>query len=130
MPTPTPTPQKMAFRPSYLAVSIPITGTAQKLSTIIETVLSLTAGSFVGTWREVQFQVDPETSSSATVRLGNGNLGTTLGSAVQKGISLVGGAAGANPEISRASASNVDVSMMWAMTVTGSATLNCQFWAY
>ena len=130
MPQPTPTPQKMPFRQSYLAVSIPVTGTAQKLSTIIETVLGLGAGSFTGAWREVQFQVDPETSSSATIRIGNGNLGSTVDSVVQKGVSLVGSSAGANPEVSRAIAANVDTSLMWVMTVTGNAVLNCQFWAY
>jgi len=112
------------FRSSYLAVSIQVTTTPQLLSTVIETMLGRPVGTLAKIWREIQWQVDPETSPGLTVRLGNGNLGNTLNGVVQKGISLVG-----QSDTSRAPMDNVDISLMWVQAVSGTPVMNLQFWS-
>src|SRR5574340_1548601 len=111
----------MPYRPSYLAVSIPVTTTAAKLGSLIETQLGLIAGSLALIWREVQVQVDPETSSGLSVRLGLGNVGgtTSANSVVQKGITLAG-----QSDTIRAPLDNVDISMIWVQAVSGEPVLN------
>lgn len=118
--------QNMAFRGGgYLGVSVPVTTAAAKLTTLIEAVLGLSAGQFATTYREATFQVDPETSSTISIRFGNSNLGTTLGGVVQKGATLVG-----QSQTVRGPVANIPLSALYVQTVTGSGVLNCQFWDY
>jgi hypothetical protein len=124
--------QNMPRRSGYTAVSILVDGTARQLAPIVEQILGYTAGSFATIFREVTIQLDPEVSSGAQVRFGNGNVGQTLtqttpsGSVVQKGMTL--GAAGGYGETMRATVNAVYFGSMWAQTVSGTAVLNLQLW--
>lgn len=110
----------MTFRQGLLCVSVTVTTTPTRIAALIETMLGLTAGQLASTYREVNLQVDPEVSSSASVRLGNGNVGTTKNGVVQKGMTLVG-----SSYLSRATVNAVYFTSMYVQTVTGTAVLNC-----
>lgn len=123
----------MLYRQDYLGVSVKVTTTATTVQSLIEDILGLSAGALAAIYREIQIQVDPEVSSGASVRIGVGSLGTTVttalqGAVVQKGITLVGSAAGPYDTV-RAGMNNVYLGKVFAQAVTGTAILNIQLWS-
>jgi hypothetical protein len=110
--------QNQQISQDYLAVSVTVTATAQNIATLIETKLGLVAGSLSRQWREMTVQVDPETSAGATVRMGNSNVGSTVGGVVQKGISLVG-----QSDTSRSDFNNVSIALRYLQTPTGGTVI-------
>jgi hypothetical protein len=110
--------QNMPVRPSYLAVSIQVPTTRATLASLISTMLSITPGRLAGSWRSVNLQLDPETSSGSTIRRGTGNVGDTLNGVVQKGATLLGLASIFN----EATFNNVDISTIWVMALAAATT--------
>jgi hypothetical protein len=119
--------QNMPARRDYIAVSVQVTTTPANLQALIEAILGITPGSLATLYREFQIQLDPETSGATQVRFGNGNVGSTVGGVVQKGVTLSGG--GASDTI-RGPVNNVMLSPVWVQAVTGTAVLNIQLWSY
>lgn len=114
--------QNTTNRKAYIAFSVTVTATAQTLQALWNALYP--NNPLAGNWREVQIQVDPETSAGATVRIGDGTLGTTVGGVVQKGSSLQGGSAA---DTYRASGQNaIPLQMLCLQTVTGTAVVNVQ----
>jgi hypothetical protein len=116
-----PEPQNQQVNQDYLGVSLTVTTTAQNIATMIESKLGLVAGSLSRSWREMTIQVDPEVNPSATVRMGNGNVGATVGGVVQKGVSLIGGS-----DTTRAVFNNVSIALRYLQTPTGTAVVNIE----
>jgi hypothetical protein len=114
--------QNMPKRQGYLAVSVQVTVTAQKLQTVVETLLGLTANSLATIYRTITIQVDPETSGGLSVRVGNGNVGTTVAGVVQKGMTLTGGSSYTD----RSTMNACYFGMLWAQAVSGTPVLNIQ----
>jgi hypothetical protein len=118
--------QNMPYRSGgSVMVSVLATTTATQLTSLIETMLGLTAGSLATIFREVQIQVDPEVSGGASVRFGSSNVGQTLNGVVQKGITITGGGA----DTWRGPANNVHVNTIFVQSVSATAVLNCQLWS-
>lgn len=115
--------QNQLNRKGYIACSISLTTTAVYLISQIETALGLPPNSLARSFREVQIQVDPETSSALSVRIGDGSLGTTVGGVVQKGVTIGGG--GADTYRSGSSVS-VYAGMMMVQAVSGEPIINVQ----
>jgi hypothetical protein len=113
--------QNLQISQDYLAVSVTVTSTAQNLATLIELKLGLVSGSLSRSWREMVIQVDPEANPGATVRVGNCNVGTTLGGVVQKGVSLIGQA-----DTSRATFNNVSIALRYVQVPSGQAVINVE----
>jgi hypothetical protein len=115
--------QKTFNRKGYLAFSISLTTTAATLAALVLAQLNIL---LAGSYREVQIQVDPETSGSLSVRLGDGSLGTTIGGKVQKGVTLVGGSAADTYRGSGANA--IYTQMLNLQAVTSEPIVNVQLW--
>jgi hypothetical protein len=113
--------QNQQVSQDYLAVSVTATTTAQNLATMIESKLGLATGSLKRAWREMTIQVDPEVNPSATVRMGNSNVGSTVGGVVQKGVSLVGGS-----DTTRSVFNNVSIALRYLQASTGTAVVNVE----
>ena len=113
--------QNTANRKGYMAFSINVTSTATRFVALVLAQLGIT---LAGSYREVQFQVDPETADNLSLRIGDGSLGTTIGGVVQKGVTLVGGAAADTYRVSGADA--IYVLMMYLQAVSDPVVLNCQ----
>lgn len=108
----------------YLAVTVSAADTSANLATLIQTKLGWSAAQLQQNWREVTIQVDPETCTSAVVRIGSYNLGVTLGGAVQKGATL---ACGQSLTV-RNNVSNVLLPSVYVQTVGGPQVINIQAW--
>lgn len=117
--------QNMPQRQGYLAVSVSVPTVATRLATLIETLLGYPANSLAPDYREWTVQVDPEVSSTGSVRIGNGNLGTTVGGVVQKGATLVGASM-----TTRAQVANIPFGVVYAQAISSAQILNIQLWDY
>jgi len=116
-------PQNTANRKGYMSGSITISTTLARFIDLVKTQLGIDL-SLSGSWREVQFQVDPETSAGLSVRIGDGSTGTTVGGIVQKGATLVGASAA---DTYRGSGANAIYALMMNMqAVSGSPIINYQ----
>lgn len=114
--------QNTTNRKAYIAFSVIVTTAAVTIQSLWNALYP--TNPLAGNWREVQIQVDPEVSNGASVRVGDGTLGTTVGGAVQKGATLVGGSASDNY---RASGQNaIPLQMLCLQAVTGTAVVNIQ----
>ena len=115
--------QNTANRKGYIAGSITVTSTAQRFIDLVKAQLGIDFTNS-GSWREIQFQVDPETAESLSLRIGDGSLGTTVGGVVQKGVTLVGGSAA---DTYRCSGANAIYGMMMCLqAVTEDVIVNFQ----
>ena len=115
-------PQNTANRKGYIAFSIALSTTAAKLVDLYSA--AFPNKPLAGAYREVQIQVDPETSAGLQVRIGDGSLGTTIGGVVQKGVTLDGGSAADTYRVSEADA--IYANMMYLQAVTGAPVVNVQ----
>lgn len=116
--------QNMQLRRGYIACTVGVTTTAASLKTLIENLLSMTAGQLGGSFREVQLQVDPE-GTAGSIRVGDASLGQTVGGQVQKGVTLSQGGA----DTYRAGGVNdVYLISIFVQAVTGTPSLNVQLW--
>ncbi len=118
--------QNTANRKGYLAFSLKLSTAAAKLVDLVTAQLGIT---LAGSYREVHIQIDPETSSALSVRIGDGSLGTTSSapaSVLQKGVTLAGSAIGPQ-EIYRCSgADSIYVNMMYLQAVSGAPIVNVE----
>ena len=117
--------QNTANRKGYMAFSINVTNTAAKWIDLVKAQLGIDLTNS-GSWREIQFQVDPETSGG-DIRIGDGSLGTTASgnSVVQKGVTLIGGGAADTYRVSGANA--IYGNMMYVQATTNvTVVLNIQ----
>ncbi len=112
--------QNTANRKGYLAFSITVTSTAAKL---VDLVLTQLAIRLAGSYREVQIQVDPESSDSLMLRIGDGSLGTTVAGVVQKGVTLQGGGSDTYRD---APPNGIYVNMMYVQAVSDDVVINVQ----
>jgi hypothetical protein len=119
--------QQSSPTPGYIAVTIQLSATAARLVDLIKTQLGYTVPPAV---QEYQIQTDPEDSSNNNVRLGTGNLGTTVGGFVQKGVTLLSSAsAGGSSETTRTGVINgKNFGSVYGQTVTGTQLINIQLW--
>jgi hypothetical protein len=114
--------QNTTNRKAYIAFTVTVTTTAVTIQSLWNTLYP--TNPLAGNWREVQIQVDPETSGGAAVRIGDGTLGLTVGGNVQKGATLVGGSAA---DTYRCSGQNaIPLQMLCLQAVTGTVVVNCQ----
>jgi hypothetical protein len=120
-------PQNTANRKGYMAFSLKLSTTAARLIDLVTTQLGIT---LAGSYREVQIQIDPETSAALSVRIGDGSLGTTSGapaSVLQKGVTLVGTSAGPQDIFRCSGADAIYANMMYLQAVSGTPVVNVQF---
>lgn len=115
-------PQNTANRKGYIAFSVALSTTKARLVDLYATLYPNSP--LAGAYREVQIQVDPETSAGLQVRIGDGSLGTTVGGVVQKGVTLDGGSAADTYRVSGADA--IYALMMYLQAVSGAPIVNCQ----
>ena len=130
--------QNMPFTQDYNAASVQVTTTPQRLSTLIEAIRGIAAGSLQAAWREITVQIDPVTSGNSTILFGNQNVGATINGVVQSGMTLSG--SGVSPgggiaNTTRGVVANVPLSAIWvvalAAPVSGAENIvNVQAWTY
>lgn len=114
--------QNTANRKGYIAFSVTVTNTATRLVDLYAAIYPNKP--LAGAYREVQIQVDPETSAGTQLRIGDGSLGTTVGGNIQKGVTLDGGSAADTYRVSGADA--IYALMMYLQAVTGTLVANIQ----
>lgn len=116
-------PQNTANRKGYIAFSLVLSTTKAKLVDLYNTQINGNKP-LAGAYREVQIQVDPETSGGLQVRIGDGSVGATVGGVLQKGVTLDGGSAQDTYRVSGADA--IYANMLYLQAVTGAPVVNVQ----
>jgi len=107
---------------AYMAFTLNITATATNLVALAQSQLGLAVPN---TFNQYQIQIDPEDSSGNQVRLGNGNVGATLGGIVQKGVTMQ---IGDNATVRAETMNGAYFGSLFGQTVSGTQQINVQVW--
>lgn len=110
----------------YIAVTVQVTTAAANLLALVNTLFAANGiPAIPASYRQIQIQIDPESGTENSVRIGSANVGTSLSGITQKGATL---AQGSDDNINSIVFNGAYFGSLWAQGVGGNQTVNIQLW--